>query len=149
MDDMPGMIDTFEVSKPKVVVTNTSKSVTFDFDSKFALNSEEVDFKLILSKKKRREKNRADLMMCTANAAVIDEIEQLDENNNSEADDSGEEVEMNEENVSNLAGFEKKSNSLTLNQKFKFPPLTGEKLMVSIVIDVSCGEIKEISQICY
>ncbi len=114
MDDMPGMIDTVDESK------STSSKVVFDFDKKS--QDGEENFKLILSKKKRREKNKAEAL--AAASTSMGEDNELDEDSEEEL------IDEDEENPINLAAFEKKTNDITINQKFKFPPLSGEKMNV-------------------
>jgi len=119
MDDMPGMIDTVDDSKAK-----TSK-VVFDFNKKDTEGEE--NFKMILSKKKRREKNKAEALASAAASTSMGEDIELDEDSEEDLIDG----DGDEENPLSLAAFDKKSNDLTTSQKFKFPPLTGEKMNVS------------------
>lgn len=113
MDDMPGMIDTVDDSRP------VGSKVDFDFDKK------NDDFKVILSKKKRKEKKKAEAVLAAASTSLGDDIE-IEED---EDEDSEDDMVDDEDSATNLAAFEKKSNDLISNKKFSFPPLSGEKLM--------------------
>lgn len=107
---MPVLIDTVDDSKK-------SSKVEFNFEKK-----SEENFKMILSKKKRREKNKADAKAAEAASTSLGEDIDLEEEDDDEMCDE-------EENATTLAEFEKRADQLNANKKFKFPPLSGEKLL--------------------
>lgn len=114
---MPVLIDTVETKKPAA-----SKAI-FDF------NKKDEEFKEILSKKKRRIKSKETQAAAEAASTSLGEELVLDD------EDDDDDMVDDEESATNLAHFEKKCmDNLNTGKKFKFPALSGEKLLVIIKV---------------
>ena len=90
------------------------------------LEKKQDEFKLIVSKRKRREQNKA----AAAVAASTSMGDELDMEEDEEDEDDDEEIDEDEE-MDNLQAAKTPANTINMpTKKFKFPPLSGEKLMV-------------------
>ena len=100
--DIPDLVDVSVNSKNKIETTDTNQSLKHEND----------DFKLIVSKKQRREQSKMDARTSADAAEMDDEYEDID--------DEDAELEKSEQS----------QNDQIQIKKLKFPPISSEKLMV-------------------
>jgi hypothetical protein len=122
-------------SIPELIDVAIEENKTKNNSSKLVKDEKKNDeFKLILSKKKRREHREKNRMEAEAEAAaavaastsMADDVELEDEDIDDDLIDQDEEGD-------NLQS--EKSNAFSQSTTFKFPPLSGEKLMVCFFLN--------------